>query len=160
MDTAPPRLDPQLVTIQSTSIRYQEAMGDCSTTSYQGVAHIIDEVGGWDLDGMRWHQILTDGHAKDGEEMRERKSAMVRAEKQGYCTISWVAMHHLTTSLGLTHSMGEQLFGTYPGLTLLWKYSEAGRTSVPQQSNWLLLSAVPPDDMERWLVTLIEQGGG
>eukprot|EP00961_Rhodomonas_salina_P245043 3311426-Rhodomonas_salina.1 len=69
-------------------------------------------------------------------------------------------MHHLTTTLGLTHSMGEPLFGTYPGLTPLWKHSEAGRTSVPKQSNWLLLSAVPPDDMELWLVTLIDQGGG
>eukprot|EP00961_Rhodomonas_salina_P273449 3695021-Rhodomonas_salina.1 len=109
---------------------------------------------------MLWHQILTDWYTKDGEEMREHKSAMVRAEKRGYCTISWVAMHHLTTSLGLTHSMGELLFGTYPGLMPLWKHSEAGLTSVQQRSNWLLLSAVPQDDMEQWLVTLIERGGG
>eukprot|EP00961_Rhodomonas_salina_P137189 1845749-Rhodomonas_salina.1 len=66
----------------------------------------------------------------------EVKSAMVRAEKRGYHTISWVAMHHLTTSLRLTHSMGEQLFGTYPGLTPLWKHSDSdlavGQRSSPE----------------------------
>lgn len=81
MDTALQRLDPLLVTFQSTSICYQESMGDCSTTLYQGVAHITNKTGGWDLDCMSWHQILTDWYSKDGEEMRDHKSAMTMAEK-------------------------------------------------------------------------------
>eukprot|EP00961_Rhodomonas_salina_P243117 3284800-Rhodomonas_salina.1 len=63
MDTAPPRLDPSLITIVSRSIRYHERMGDCEGHSYQGVARVEDEFGGWDLDGMRWHQILKEGYA-------------------------------------------------------------------------------------------------
>eukprot|EP00961_Rhodomonas_salina_P220766 2984672-Rhodomonas_salina.1 len=67
MDTALPRLDPSLITIVSRSIRYHERLGDCKGHSYQGVTRVEDELGGWDLDGMRWHQILKEGYALSGE---------------------------------------------------------------------------------------------
>eukprot|EP00961_Rhodomonas_salina_P041680 560654-Rhodomonas_salina.2 len=142
MDTALQRLDPLLVTFQSTSICYQESMGDCSTTLYQGVAHITNKTGGWDLDCMSWHQILTDWYSKDGEEMRDHKSAMTMAENID----------------GLDSQHGQTAIWNIPGSdTNLETHSEA---TCMSQSNWLLLSAVPPNDMEQWLVTLIKQGGG
>ena len=161
MDTAPPRLNPALVRIQSKSVRYEETLGDCQGSSYQGITRVEDDLGGWNMDGMRWHQVLRERYAEGGETLRDHRSRMVASEKRGYRTLSWVAMHHMTNVLGLTHSLGEPLFGSYPGLQpVLRPESAAGMRMLQHQSNWVYLQAIPPDDMERWLSICVENGGG
>eukprot|EP00961_Rhodomonas_salina_P119454 1607385-Rhodomonas_salina.1 len=82
MDLAPPRLKPDLVKVENHSLRYSEQLGDMFGTSYQGVTRITDEKGGWDLDGMRWYQILKDELVKDSEGMRGQKKLIAQAEKR------------------------------------------------------------------------------
>eukprot|EP00961_Rhodomonas_salina_P228980 3095035-Rhodomonas_salina.1 len=67
-------------------------------------------------------------------------------------------MHHLTIRLGLTHSVGEPLLGSYPGLTLLLDTLPEGET-IESFNGWLLLDALPLHKAEGWIRRLIDKGG-
>eukprot|EP00961_Rhodomonas_salina_P057391 771575-Rhodomonas_salina.1 len=93
---------------------------------------------------MLWHQILKEGYTLSGEAMRQHRQMMISAEKLGYRTLSWTAMHHLTSTMRLTHSLAEPLFGSYPDLTPVWRHkvADTDRSDTAGRCNWLLLTSI------------------
>eukprot|EP00961_Rhodomonas_salina_P110783 1490827-Rhodomonas_salina.2 len=159
LDGTPDRLQTDLVEVQSQSQRYYETYSNFTVTIYQGIARIEDDLGGWDLDGMRLHQITRRHPTISSRELRESREDMLRSEKKGYRTLSWKLMGYLTAMFSLSVSLGEPDFGVYPTLSTL----ESPRELSPRMGNachWLYLDAVPALSMIGWCRHLVRCGGG
>eukprot|EP00961_Rhodomonas_salina_P283395 3830159-Rhodomonas_salina.3 len=159
LDGTPGRLRGDLVLVCAQSRQYEDTLGDCKGYTYQGVTLVEDELGGWEMDAMRWHQLISTGYVQDSSQLRGFVTEMQSAEKRGYRTLNWTMMHHLTTHLGLTHSVGEPLLGSYPGLTPLF-YALPEEEATEAFNGWLLLDALPQHKAEVWIHRLIDMGGG
>eukprot|EP00961_Rhodomonas_salina_P302004 3940685-Rhodomonas_salina.1 len=159
MDAAPPRLNGDLVKVVSHSARYTECISDIVGVSYQGSTRITDasDSEGWDLDGMRWHQILSDGLVTTPAELHRHRQTMQAAEKRGYRTLSWTVMHQVVNKMKLDRSYGEPLFGSFPSLQTVTALDQ-GPDSAGR--GWLLLDAVPAGTAQAWIERMRKEGGG
>eukprot|EP00961_Rhodomonas_salina_P005761 77900-Rhodomonas_salina.1 len=135
-------------------------IGDATGVSYQGVTTVgqTGTLKSWEMDGMRWHQMLVDGIVFNYEQIDSHRVEMQKAEKRGYRTLSWVVMNYLTTTCQLESSLGEPLFGSYPSLHVVhdrdeWSVHGSGRA-------WMFLDAIAPMLADAWLQSLLEGGGG
>eukprot|EP00961_Rhodomonas_salina_P176003 2372844-Rhodomonas_salina.1 len=160
LDDSPPMLSHLLVKVETQSLKYAEVIADATGVSYQGVT-TVGQTGTtklWEIDCMRWHQMLVDCIVSNYEQIDSHHAEMQKSEKRGYRTLSWVVMNYLTTKCQLESSLGEQLFGSYPSLQVVhdrdeWSVHGCGRA-------WLFLDAIAPMSADAWLQLLLEGGGG
>eukprot|EP00961_Rhodomonas_salina_P170484 2298199-Rhodomonas_salina.3 len=159
LDGVPPRLDPNLVEVHPHSRRTYETHANFTVTIYQGVARIEDDLGVWEMDGMRLHQITRRHPTIRSQELCDLRNDMIRAEKKGYRTLNWTLMEHLTTRFSLSVNLGEPDFGVYPSMHRLDSPREIS-PMVGSTAHLLYLDAVPALDAITWCHSLERCGGG
>eukprot|EP00961_Rhodomonas_salina_P118166 1590318-Rhodomonas_salina.1 len=138
LDGTPPRLNSELVAVCLQSRRFYETYSNFTVTIYQGVARIEDDLGSWELDSMRMHQIMRQHPSIRSQELRDYREDMLRAEKRG---------------------LGEPDFGVYPTFFNLNSPREIS-PAAGKPCHWLYLDSVPALDVITWCHCLVQCGGG
>eukprot|EP00961_Rhodomonas_salina_P102310 1376245-Rhodomonas_salina.1 len=115
LDGAPQRLNPDLVTILSTSQTYTSIWGDMTATVSSGLALITRKPDSITLEGARWYDLKSRHPNLDTfDSLRSHCNTTCDMEQRGYRTLHWSLLHHAQIRLGITASIGDSAITAFP----------------------------------------------